>query len=56
MIGAKPNDDQFKRPLSAADSTGQRNGLAEHLSRRLVTQSFSWSLVQLSRDRIQFGL
>jgi len=39
-----------------ADSTGQRNGLAEHLSRRLVAKSLPWPLVQLSRDRVELGL
>ena len=53
---ARPKDIRMEGPLSTADSTDQRNGLTEHLSRRLVTQCLSWSLVQLSRDRIQLGL
>jgi hypothetical protein len=38
-----------ERLVCAADSTGQRNGLAEPLSRRLEAKSLPWPLVQLSR-------
>lgn len=39
-----------------ADSTGQRNTLAEHFSRGLISKSLSRSLVQLSGDGIELGL
>jgi hypothetical protein len=42
--------------LSAADSTGQRNGLAEHLSRRLEAERLSRPFVQLSRQSVQLRL
>ena len=59
VLGIHPSEVQPQErelPLSTADSTGQRNGLTEHLSRRLVAQSLSGSLVQLSRYRVQLGL
>jgi hypothetical protein len=45
-----------ERLLTAADSTGQRNGLAEHLSRRAVAKGLSWPLVQLSCYGVELGL
>jgi hypothetical protein len=45
-----------ERPFSEADSTGQRNGLAEQLSRRLEAESLSRPLVQLSRHGVELGL
>jgi hypothetical protein len=42
--------------LWAADSTGQRNGLAEHLSRRLEAEGLSRPFVQLSRHGVELGL
>jgi hypothetical protein len=40
----------------AADSTGQRNRLAEHFSGRFKTESLAWSFVQLSRNCVEPGL
>jgi hypothetical protein len=39
-----------------ADSTGQRNGLAEPFSRRLEAKGLSWPFVQLSRHGVELGL
>jgi hypothetical protein len=39
-----------------ADSTGQRNGMAEHLSRRAIAERLPWPLVQLSRYGVELGL
>jgi len=39
-----------------ADSTGQCNTFAEHLSGRVETESLAWPLVQLSRDRVELKL
>ena len=46
----------FDRSLWVADSTGQRNSLAEHLSRRLEAESLPRPLVQLSRQGVELGL
>jgi len=54
--GRERDQDRGDRPLQGAESTGQRNGLTEHFSRRPVAQCLPGSLVQLSRDRIQLGL
>ena len=43
-------------PQWVADSTGQRNRLAEHFSRRLEAESLARPLVQLSRHGVELGL
>src|SRR6185369_13146123 len=45
-----------ERRLRVADSTGRRNGMAEHLSGRLVAKRLSWPLIQLSRYGVELGL
>ena len=44
------------RPLSAVDSTSQRNTFAEHLSGRVEAERLTRPLVQLSRDRVELEL
>ena len=51
-----PIADVRGRPLMAADSTGQRNRFAEHLSGRLEAKRLAWPLVQLSCDRVELEL
>ena len=46
----------LEQPLPTADSTGQCNTFAEHLSGRVETESLAWPLVQLSRDRVELKL
>ena len=41
---------------AAADSTGQRNRFAEHLSGRPEAERLARPLVQLSRDRVELQL
>jgi hypothetical protein len=42
--------------VTAADSTGQRNRFAEHLSGRPEAERLARPLVQLSRDRVELQL
>lgn len=44
------------RLVNMADSTGQRNGFAEHFSRRLEAKCLAWPLIQLSRYGVELEL
>ena len=43
-------------PLLAADSTGRRNRLTEHLGRRFKVEGLTRPLIQLSRNRVELDL
>jgi hypothetical protein len=55
-VFAKEVEKRTNGRYKMADSTGQRNGLAEHLSRRLEAESLSRPFVQLSRHGVELGL